>query len=84
MVDLIMFVSFQVSRGGLMYADLGPYVQAPVQPPSIGYDVQYSLLLHNQGEQVALDQAGMASLVSTFLWPSGTMAGINIHMVLAV
>ena len=67
----------QVSHG-LMYANLGPHVQAPVQPPSIGNDVQYSLLLHNQGEQVALDQAGMASLVSTFLWSSGTMADIII------
>lgn len=55
------FIASQVSVG-LMYADLGPHVQAPVQPPSTGNDVQYSLLLHNQGEQVALDPAGVTSL----------------------
>ena len=53
-----------------MYADLGPHVQAPVQPPSTDNDVQYSLLLHNQGEQVALDPAGMTSLEQHFPWPS--------------
>ena len=45
-----------------MYADLGPHVQSPVQSPSTGNDVQYSLLLHNQGEQVASDPAGVTSL----------------------